>query len=63
MTINQELKDKVNFAVLLAEAKIKVRKEKSNNYIKVSKMKDKLDMNKLLNADNTSEFEEYFNTL
>ena len=29
----------------------------------IDDLKDKLDMNKLLSADNTSEFEEYFNTL
>jgi len=63
MDINKELKATVNREVLIKKAVASIREKKSNNYLKVSSMKDKLDMNKLLSADNTSEFEEYFNTL
>ena len=63
MDINSELKATINREVLIKKAVTSIREKKSNNYLKVSSMRDDIDMNKLLSADNASEFEDYFNTL
>ena len=60
MTESNKL-DKI--AQLLKSELKKARIEKSNNYLRVSSAKDKLDMSKLLNSDDTSELREYLDTL
>jgi len=59
MTTEKEL----SIASLLKSELKKARVQKSNNYRRVSTKRDDIDMDKLLSADNTSEFEEYFNSL
>ena len=59
MTIEKEL----SIASLLKRELKKARVEKSNNYKRVSTKRENMSMDKLLSADNASEFEEYFNTL
>lgn len=60
MTESNKL-DKI--AQLLKSELKKARIQKSNNYMRVSSAKDKLDMNKLLNSDDTSELEALFETI
>lgn len=63
MDISESLKATLNREQLIKAATTSIREKKGNAYLKVSKVRDKLDMNKLLNSDDTSEFEEYFNSL
>ena len=60
MDINNKLKKEINMDSI-KEAAAKINKEKRGAaYLKVSNIKDKLELNRLLQADNISEFEEMF---
>jgi len=59
MTIDKEL----SIASLLKLELKKARIKKSNNYKRVSSMKDKLEMSRISNSDGTSDLKEYLDTL
>jgi len=60
MTESNKL-DKI--AQLLKSELKKARIEKSNNYRRVSSARDNLDMNRLLNSDDTSDLTDLFETI
>ncbi len=63
MNISESLKATLTREQLIKAATTSIREKKSNAYLKVSSARDKLDMNKLLNSDDTSELREYLDTL
>jgi len=63
MDISNKLKATLNREQLIKAATTSIREKKGNAYLKVSKIRDKLDMAKLLNSDDTTDLKEFLDTL
>ena len=63
LNISKQLKKAITRDVLISKAVTSAKEKRGGAYLKVSNLKDELELNRLLNSDNVSEFEEMFNSL